>query len=124
MGLKIFLIMFLLHVINDFNLQGILASMKQQEWWKKQEGYKDLYKDDYKTALTIHSFSWSIFVSLPLFFFPISTYALGCTILINAIIHYYVDDLKCNQMKINLATDQMIHFFQILITWMIISLFL
>ena len=49
--------MILLHVIDDFHLQGILASMKQKEWWKKQEGYKDLYKDDYITALMIHSIS-------------------------------------------------------------------
>ena len=37
MAVKVFLLMILLHVIDDFHLQGILASMKQKEWWKKQK---------------------------------------------------------------------------------------
>ena len=32
MAVKVFLLMILLHVIDDFHLQGILASMKQKEW--------------------------------------------------------------------------------------------
>ena len=34
MAVKVFLLMILLHVIDDFHLQGILANMKQKEWWK------------------------------------------------------------------------------------------
>lgn len=119
MEINILFLMILLHVIDDFHLQGILASMKQKEWWKKQEGYKDLYKDDYITALMIHSISWSIFISIPLWFFTIQPYLISIAIIINSIIHYCVDDLKCNQLKINLTTDQLIHFLQILITWLI-----
>ncbi len=48
--------MILLHIIDDFHLQGILANMKQKNWWLKQKGYKDMYEHDYITALTIHSF--------------------------------------------------------------------
>ena len=110
-----------LHVIDDFHLQGILGSMKQKEWWKKQEGYKDLYKDDYITALMIHSISWSIFISIPLWFFPIQPYLISIAIIINTIIHYYVDDLKCNKLKISLSTDQCIHFLQIFFNWLILG---
>ena len=119
MELKIFFLMILLHIIDDFHLQGILAKMKQKEWWKKQEGYKDLYENDYQTALMIHSLSWSIMISLPLWFVPIKPITLGIVVIINSFIHYYVDDLKCNKLKINLATDQNIHFFQILVTWLL-----
>lgn len=35
MAVKVFLLMILLHVIDDFHLQGIFGSMKQKEWWKK-----------------------------------------------------------------------------------------
>lgn len=121
MALKVFLLMILLHVIDDFHLQGILANMKQKEWWKKQEGYKDLYKNDYITALMIHSLSWSIFISIPLWFFTINPYFLGIAVIVNAIIHYYVDDLKCNKLKISLGTDQCIHFWQIFFTWLILG---
>ena len=116
MAVKVFLLMILLQVIDDFHLQGILANMKQKEWWKKQEGYKDLYKDDYMTALMIHSLSWSIFISIPLWFFPIQPYLISIVVIVNAAIHYYVDDLKCNKLKISLSTDQCIHFWQIFFT--------
>lgn len=120
--LKIFLLMLLFHIIDDFHLQGILGKMKQKEWWKKQEEYKDLYENDYQTALIIHSVSWSILISIPLWFLPIKPIILGNSIIINAIIHYYVDDLKCNKLKINLTTDQLIHFLQIFLTWLILIL--
>ena len=121
MAVKVFLLMILLHVIDDFHLQGIFGSMKQKEWWKKQEGYKGLYKYDYITALMIHSLSWSIFISIPFWFFPIQPYLISIAIIVNTIIHYYVDDLKCNKLKISLSTDQCIHFWQIFFTWLILG---
>ena len=121
MAVKVFLLMILLHVIDDFHLQGILASMKQKEWWKKQKRYKDLYKYDYITALMIHSLSWSIFISIPFWFFPIQPCLISIAIIVNTIIHYYVDDLKCNKLKISLSTDQCIHFLQIFFTWLILG---
>jgi hypothetical protein len=53
---------------------------------------------------------------------PINPILLAFIISANTVVHCYVDDLKCNQMKINLASDQVIHFLQILITWIICSL--
>ena len=35
----------------------------------------------------------------------------------NVITHMIVDDLKANDKKINLIQDQIIHMFQILLTW-------
>jgi hypothetical protein len=121
MAVKVFLLMILLHVIDDFHLQGILAKMKQKAWWKKQEGYKPMYENDYQTALFIHSLSWSIFISLPLFFVTVNMLALNISIFVNAAIHYIVDDLKCNKLKISLSTDQCIHFVQIFLTWLVIG---
>lgn len=121
MAVKVFLLMILLHVVDDFHLQGILAKMKQKTWWQKQEGYKSMYANDYQTALFIHSLSWSIFISLPLFFVPVNMLALNISIFVNTAIHYIVDDLKCNKMKINLGTDQLIHFVQIFLTWLVIG---
>lgn len=119
MELKILFLMILLHIIDDFHLQGILANMKQKNWWLKQKGYKDMYKYDYMTALTIHSLSWSIIISIPLWFFNITPSILGIIICCNMFIHMYVDDLKCNQLKISLTTDQTIHIIQIWVTWYI-----
>ena len=121
MTTKIFLLMILLHVIDDFHLQGILANMKQKEWWRKQEGYNDLYKNDYKTALFIHSLSWAIIISLPFWWIQIPFGWVSLFIAINTGIHYYDDDLKCNKYKINLYTDQAIHFIQIFVTWLILG---
>lgn len=121
MELKILFLMILLHIIDDFHLQGILANMKQKNWWLKQKGYKDMYENDYMTALTIHSLSWSIIISIPLWFFPIQPYLISIAVIVNAIIHYYVDDLKCNKLKISLTTDQCIHFWQIFFTWLILG---
>ena len=39
----------------------------------------------------------------------------------NIIIHAFIDDLKANKKKINLITDQSIHFIQILLTAIIFS---
>lgn len=122
MGIKILLLMVLLHILDDFHLQGILRELKQKKWWLEQKGYKDLYKNDYIMSLMIHSMQWSIMVSLPLFLLDIPTAAITMSIGVNAIIHYYVDDLKCNKMKINLVTDQTIHLMQICLTWAIFGL--
>lgn len=118
--MKILLLMLFAHIVDDFYLQGILASMKQKTWWEKSQWYKPLYKDDYKMALLIHSMSWSIMILLPTIFLLNITNGFLCSIfIINAAIHYYVDDLKANKLKINLTTDQTIHFIQIVITWII-----
>lgn len=35
------LTMIFMHIIDDYCLQGILASMKQKSWWTEQKEYKD-----------------------------------------------------------------------------------
>ena len=119
MFIKIVLFMILFHIIDDFVLQPIsLSNLKQKKWWKKQEGYSDKYKDDYKVALAIHSISWSIMIHIPLvIMFPsLGQLALLISFIANAVIHYYIDDLKANKLKINLFEDQMVHFWQICTT--------
>lgn len=119
MFIKILLFMILLHIIDDFVLQPIsLSNLKQKKWWEKQEGYSDKYKDDYKVALAIHSISWSIMIHIPLvIMFPsLGQLALLISFIVNAVIHYYIDDLKANKLKINLFEDQMVHFWQICTT--------
>ena len=119
MFIKILLFMILLHIIDDFVLQPIsLSNLKQKKWWKKQEGYSDKYKDDYKVALAIHSMSWSIMIHIPfVIMFPsLGQLALLISFIVNTVIHYYIDDLKANKLKINLFEDQMVHFWQICTT--------
>jgi hypothetical protein len=117
--LSILLLMILCHIIDDFVLQSTcLTKLKQKEWWIGQNGYKDLYKNDYKMALAVHSMSWSIMVLLPLIFFSeASEMALFGMFIANAIIHYITDDAKANKGKINLVTDQCIHLLQVLMAW-------
>ena len=109
------------HIVDDYYLQGILAQMKQKQWWLKQDGYKSLYKDDYKMALLMHSMSWSIMILLPsMFLIEISPYLLLGAFVCNAVIHYYIDDLKANRGKINLIVDQTVHLMQVFVTWILL----
>ena len=114
--------MFFLHVIADFNLQGILASMKQKAWWARNVSVEK-YKNDYIICLYIHSFTWSFLITLPWLVYAIilnsnSLYILLSGLyIINTILHAYTDDLKANQLKINLIEDQIIHFLQIISSW-------
>lgn len=111
-----------MHIVDDFYLQGILASMKQQSWWENQEGYSSLYRNDYKMSLLIHSMSWSIMILLPsMFILNTHPYAILAIFIINAAIHYYIDDLKANEKKINLVTDQTIHIMQVIATWVLVQ---
>ena len=113
---------FLYHIIDDYGLQGILASMKQKKWWQEQKEYKDLYKHDYLMALIEHSFSWSFMIMLPIVLtqnFQTDTMFLILFIL-NVFVHAWVDNEKANKFTINLVTDQLIHLAQIVATWLIL----
>ena len=119
--IKLLLLMILMHIVDDYYLQGILASMKQKRWWETREWFKPLYKDDYKMALLMHSMSWSIMILLPsMFLIGINPYLALGTFIINTVIHCYVDDLKANRGKINLVLDQSIHLLQVFVTWMLV----
>lgn len=119
---KIFILlaMIFLHIIDDYKLQGILASMKQKKWWEEQKEYKKLYKYDYIPALIEHSFSWTFMMMLPIA--VVLRFNVGWWIfayVANMVIHAFVDNLKANKFKINLVIDQSIHLAQIIVTWLI-----
>lgn len=119
--IQLLLLMIFMHIVDDYYLQGILANMKQKRWWETREWYKPLYKNDYKMALLIHSMSWSIMILLPsMIMLKLNLYLLLGTFILNAAIHYYVDDLKANRGKINLVVDQSVHIMQVLVTWVLL----
>lgn len=117
--LTLFLMIFA-HIVDDYYLQGILASMKQKAWW--QENASDaMYRFDYIIALTAHSFSWAFMIMFPIviaYNFGINPHVYCIVSLINMVVHAIVDDLKANKKKINLIIDQSIHLVQILVTWL------
>ena len=120
----ILIVMFFCHVVDDYYLQGILASMKQKSWWEKNAP-DQLYKNDYKMALYEHAFSWSFMISLPLLIIAIWQdsslyYPIFMFYIFNTLCHAYIDDLKANKHRINLIQDQLIHFGQIFITWLFV----
>lgn len=114
----VLLAMLFCHVIDDFCLQGILASMKQKEWWEKNAP-ESLYDKDYIWALIVHSFSWSFMIMLPIFIS--NSFQVGgaeiVVLILNTVCHAKVDDLKANAKNINLWIDQAIHCVQILWTF-------
>ena len=116
--------MIFLHIVDDYYLQGWLASAKQKSYWEQNASDK-LYKHDYIMALFMHSFSWAFMIMI----IP-STYALITTTNINVasfaialiffgnlFIHMVTDNAKANLKKINLVQDQLIHLAQITVTW-------
>lgn len=132
------IIMLFLHVFADFNMQGILASMKQQSWWSEQAQNHKIsladvlgrYKNDYKMALAAHAFEWSFVVLLPLFVLCFTDLAYWprviiylCLIASNTWFHAMVDDSKANKQQLNLVEDQILHLVQIVVSWGIATIF-
>ena len=123
---KIFILLFMImmHIVDDYYLQGILASMKQKSWWKKQSNYSDKYSNDYLLALMMHAFSWAFCIMLPIAInlkFQVDTF-FAIMLGVNFMIHAIVDNFKANELKINLVQDQTIHIIQILITFAVFCL--
>lgn len=126
-AMLILIAMIFMHIVDDYYLQGWLASAKQKEWWK-QNAPNPLYKYDYVMALFMHSFSWSFMVMLiPTYYALNSQYTENVgvvagqvigTFIVNVIIHMVTDNAKANKKKINLIQDQLIHMTQILVTWL------
>lgn len=114
------LLMIFSHILDDYTLQGILASMKQRSWWDVNSSDRK-YRYDYVAALIMHSMSWSFMIMLPIaVYFKWNVGVLYIVVFgINTIIHSVVDDLKANRNKINLITDQIIHMAQIAVTAMV-----
>lgn len=117
------IIMVFCHIVDDYYLQGVLANLKQKKWWK-DNAPQELYENDYIVALIMHSFSWAFMIMLPIMIYTManncfSVWFYVIALVINTIIHTFVDNLKANARKINLATDQGIHMIQISLTCLI-----
>ena len=116
--------MIFLHIVDDYYLQGWLASAKQREWWEQNAPNK-LYKRDYIMALFMHSFSWAFMIMLvpAIYILNVATNINAATIMlaiffvVNLCLHMYTDDQKANKKKINLIQDQLTHLVQIIGTW-------
>ena len=117
------------HIVDDYYLQGWLASAKQKEWWTKNAP-NPLYKYDYIMALSMHSFSWAFSIMLiPMYCTLTSKYITSgdftvvsgqiiFTFVFNLIVHMVTDNAKANLGKINLIQDQLIHMTQLVVTWL------
>lgn len=122
MGTKflIFVSMVFCHIVDDYYLQGWLASAKQKSWWEKNSP-DELYKHDYIAALFMHSFSWTFMIMLVptiyIILFGGRYYPL--VFVVNLIIHMITDNLKANAKVINLCQDQLIHMIQIIGTFIV-----
>lgn len=112
-----------LHIVDDYMLQGILASLKQKQWWEKNYP-QELYKNDYKIALLTHAFSWSFMIMIIPVLVGIYTNNISIVhitvFIVNWIIHAFVDNKKANDLAINLWNDQLLHISQIVITWVLL----
>lgn len=116
------------HIVDDYYLQGWLASAKQKEWWVKNAPNPS-YKYDYIMALFMHSFSWTFSIMLiPMYCalksqyvnnnFTVISVQILFTFILNLIVHMITDNAKANLKKINLIQDQLIHIMQLIITWL------
>ena len=123
----LFLTMLFCHIVDDYYLQGWLASAKSKKWWESNSP-NPLFKNDYIMALIEHAFSWTFMVHLPIIIYsivlnkPITSCVFIITFIINWLIHIITDNAKANLLKINLIQDQIIHIIQIIITCFTYSL--
>lgn len=118
------LCMLFCHIVDDYYLQGWLASAKQKKWWE-QNAPNVLYKNDYIMALVEHAFSWTFMIHIPITIYLIfmgnlpNIYFFLAVFIINWLVHMLTDNAEANQMKINLIIDQSIHIIQIVCTWLV-----
>lgn len=122
---KLFVLLWMIffHIVDDYYLQGWLASAKQKSWWEKNAPEK-MYSNDYICALLMHSFSWAFMTMLPIAYymsFSIDV-AFYMAFMINLTIHAIVDDAKANKKLINLCVDQFVHLGQIFVTAVVLLL--
>ncbi len=118
------LCMLFCHIVDDYYLQGWLASAKQKKWWE-QNAPNPLYKNDYIMALVEHAFSWTFMIHVPIVVYLIilgslpKLYLFIVIFIFNWLIHMITDNAKANLMKINLIQDQWVHIAQIFVTWVV-----
>ena len=112
------------HIVDDYYLQGWLASAKQKKYWE-ENAPDEMYKNDYKMALFMHSFSWSFMIMLVPIIYALFV-GLNGEILFwyvyyfvwNLCFHMWMDNNKANKKECNLIQDQIFHLSQIAITWL------
>lgn len=106
------------HIVDDYYLQGWLASAKQKSYWEANAP-EEMYKRDYIWALIMHSFSWSFMIMLPIaYFYQFDiTYGFVIMLALNTAMHAFTDNMKANWKTINLWQDQLIHMTQIFVTY-------
>lgn len=114
----IFLLMIFYHIVDDYYLQGWLASAKQKKYWE-ENAPDEMYKHDYIWALIMHSFSWAFMIMLPVAFLMKFNVNFDFVMILiwNVIIHAVTDDAKANRKKLNLIQDQITHLIQIILTF-------
>ena len=123
----LFLSMVFLHIFDDYVLQNALARLKQKSTWEEYVKETPIYKNDYKMALFEHALEWTLVVHSP---FMIYAYihnidgigkiaALITSVIFNTAVHYITDDAKANAKKINLIQDQLIHFMQVIVIFLL-----
>ena len=118
-GILLLLIIFL-HIVADFNLQGVMADLKQKDFWKK---YDKKYQFDYVMPLIGHAFQWSFTIHLPMTIAAVATQKdclelyVCMSIVFHTILHAWIDTLKANDHKTTLIQDQFYHMLQIILTW-------
>jgi hypothetical protein len=117
----VFLWMIFFHVVADYNLQGWLASAKQKSYWEANAP-DELYKHDYICALIMHSISWTFMIMLPIAYYQgFAIDGMFVAIFIaNVILHAQIDNMKANQKLIILWHDQIMHFIQMILTFVIV----
>lgn len=118
--------MIFLHIVDDYYFQGVLAKMKQRQWWKDNipDDKFQKYKYDYIVALIEHAFSWSFMIHFPWIVYSLlgnlNQIIILISIVVNTIIHAIIDNEKANKYSINLVIDQLFHLLQILISCFIL----
>lgn len=118
----VFISMLFFHIIDDFHLQGWLASAKQKEYWRNLPEYSKKYQYDYIICLIIHGFGWACLMMLPILIYKqFNVDFLFIEILVlNGLVHACIDDMKCNLKYISLLEDQLWHLGQIIITFVLL----
>lgn len=110
-------LMIFIHIIDDFCIQGVMASMKQKSWWQEHPiGSNPKYKNDYIVALFAHAFSWSFMIMIPILIWGRWEWPI---LIANMLTHAVIDNAKANKFQINLIQDQTYHLIQIIATWLI-----
>ena len=112
------------HIVDDYYIQGWLASAKQKKYWEENTPDK-MYRYDYIWALIMHSFSWAFMIMLPVAFFMDFGINFEFVMLFawNVSLHAIIVNAKANKKKINLIQDQMVHILQIIATFLCLVVF-